>query len=589
MKNNETASVKDVFSCALRDGMSFRTVGVRENDGISEYTLHFEWREGNARANDAFEVSWQTPQLGLLYEWTPASGLKRNIAPEWSGSFKSMISAHAPVCVFYDGQGVNRYSWALSECQKLVYVKNGIVEENGNVRFSFSLPTSQFASLETELIVRVDRRRIGYGEAIAAVARWWETDCGMKSAYVPEAARCPAYSFWYSYHQNVTDKEVEDECRRAKEMGFEVCIIDDGWQTEDTSRGYAFCGDWEPATSKFPDMRAHVARVHEIGMKYVLWFSVSFLGYRSKHYERFKDMVLRKAKDEHGAAIFDPRYREVREFLLDVYKKALTEWDLDGFKLDFIDEWREKPENAAPNARMDIPSLQEAVDVFMTTVLRELKSIKPDVLIEFRQSYIGPHMKTFGNMFRVADCPGDYISNRVGVIDLRMLMGKQAVHSDMLTWHPDERPEYDAMQIIGVMFGVMQYSARLDRLSPEVRRMSDFWLGFLTEHKNTLLGGELTAYDPQDLYSWAQAVGERETIAAVYQAKKIVSPTVNDTVWIANGAECDSVVTDICGKFDVTAYDCTGRVVSSGETLISGISSIPVPVGGIVRLCRASL
>lgn len=41
--------------------------------------------------------------------------------------------------------------------------------------------------------------------------------------------------------------------------------------------------------------------------------------------------------------MLDPRYKEVRDFLSALYKKALLEWDLDGFKLDFIDEWRADP------------------------------------------------------------------------------------------------------------------------------------------------------------------------------------------------------------------------------------------------------
>ena len=108
---------------------------------------------------------------------------------------------------------------------------------------------------------------------------------------------------------------------------------------------------------------------------------------------------------------------------------------------------------------MDIQSLQDAVDIFMTSVINTLREIKPDILIEFRQNYIGPNMRKFGNMFRVGDCPCDYIENRMCLLDLRALMGNSAVHSDMLMWHKDESAEYDALQIIGIIFGVMQYSA----------------------------------------------------------------------------------------------------------------------------------
>ena len=106
------------------------------------------------------------------------------------------------------------------------------------------------------------------------------------------------------------------------------------------------------------------------------------------------------------------------------------------------------------------------------------KKIKPDILLEFRQGYIGPNMRRFGNMFRVTDCPDDYLNNRVGVLDLRQIMGNSAVHSDMLMWHKDESPELIAVQIISILFGVMQYSARLDEIGEDAVKVSKFWFDF---------------------------------------------------------------------------------------------------------------
>ena len=57
-----------------------------------------------------------------------------------------------------------------------------------------------------------------------------------------------------------------------------------------------------------------VARVHRLGMKYMMWFSVPFVGKNSRFaYERFKGMLL----DDHGdgTCVLDPRYPEVRDYL----------------------------------------------------------------------------------------------------------------------------------------------------------------------------------------------------------------------------------------------------------------------------------
>jgi Melibiase len=86
-------------------------------------------------------------------------------------------------------------------------------------------------------------------------------------------------------------------------------IVDDGWQITSNERGYAYTGDWEPTPEKVPDMRAHVDRVHALGMKFLLWYSVPFVGRHSKAWERFSGMLLQEI-ERLGASVLDPRFSE---------------------------------------------------------------------------------------------------------------------------------------------------------------------------------------------------------------------------------------------------------------------------------------
>ena len=97
--------------------------------------------------------------------------------------------------------------------------------------------------------------------------------------------------------------------------------------------------------------------------------------------------------------------------------------------------------------------------------MERLKKEKQDILIEFRQRYIGPSIRRYGNIFRVCDCPDSGISNRVGIVDLRLLSGNTAVHSDMLMWNKEEKAEIAALQVIDCLFGTMQFSVRLDSMN----------------------------------------------------------------------------------------------------------------------------
>lgn len=573
----------EIFEISFKAGMNAILSNKKEENGVTIYDYKLSWTKENALQDDEFIFKTYTPLVGIMYGFNPKCGCRRNIDPDWSGFVNHSIANGAPVNCFYDGQSKNKFTIALSEAKMLTKLKGGIVEENGEVEIKFTMGTRQFTEkYETDFSIYIDRRDVYVFEALKGVSLWWES-LGMKPHFVPESAKEPVYSFWYSFHQEVNEHNVEEECKRAKEAGFNVCIVDDGWQTSDGNRGYAYCGDWEPFDGKFPDMAAHVQRVHDIGMKYVLWYSVPFVGTFTKAYEKFNTMFLR-ANHRANEFVLDPRYKEVREYLLDKYVKALTEWKLDGFKLDFIDSWYDDVRNAPYNEKMDIPSLQDAVDVFMTTTINKLTEIKPDILLEFRQSYIGPHMRKFGNMFRVGDCPGDYIRNRIGAFDLRMLMGGSPVHSDMLMWHKDESAEKDALQIISILYTVMQYSAKLDSLNDKTRKMSLFYLNFMNEKRETLLSGDLRPYDPHMNYTWAESVKGGENIAAVYLEDKCIAPEKKEKMYIVNGTTANRVLLELEGEFKVKIMNCCGEVLSKETKNLSGVNLLPIPSGGMAEL-----
>ena len=579
--------ILDIFKISFAKGQAAELLGkTSRGENVELYKFRLSWSPENAEANDTFTFEWYYPIVDDLYRWTPTCGERRYLFPNWCGYETSTLSMGAPICSHYNGAGRNRYTWSVDECAKTVRYKSGVREEDGTLENKLQVDVRQFTNqFETELTLYFDTRDVALHQTISDIAAWWTDDLGIRPIVPPDTAYDPVYSFWYSYHQMISDKSVEEECRRAKALGFDICIVDDGWQTDDTGRGYAYCGDWEPTKNKFPDMKAHVKAVHDIGMKYVLWFSVPLMGIHAKRYEEFKDMFLRWY-DYGNHGVLDPRYKKVREFLLSVYKNALTEWDLDGLKLDFIDEWRPDDRNAPYSPEMDIPVLSDAVDVFMTQLITALREIRPDVLIEFRQNYIGPNMRKYGNMFRVSDCPYDYTKNRVGICDLRMLMPGSAVHSDMLMWRGDMPAHLAAVQIIHVMFGVLQYSARLDQISAEQQVMSKFWLRFLKEHKDLLLNGEFTPYDPHMLYSWAKSTKGNACAVGVFLSGKCVKPDAADTIYIANGGSCDQVLVDLCGSYDVNMFDCFGTMGAASRTSFDGVKALNIPVGGLAVLTK---
>ena len=530
---------------------------------------------------------WEHKLVDVHY----ASGTQRhwNLGGMGSRRLKSSAANNAPVVSMFNYKGQNRLTFALADAINTSEIIARHAEETGCITCTINLfidPVPPLTRYSTS--IRFDTRDQHYCDALGAVAAWWAAMPEYTPARVPAAATLPFYSTWYSYHLGITPAAIEKECRLAKELGMEAVIVDDGWQTDDNTRGYSYCGDWEPAASKFPDMRAHVDRVHAIGMKYLLWFSVPFMGRNAKNFQRFKDKCLvhpDKHIDSNWFAL-DPRFPEVREYLIGIYERCMREFDLDGFKLDFIDCFGtvDETKDAFGDGR-DFQSVPEAADRLMSDVIARLSAIKPDVMIEFRQSYIGPAMRKYGNIFRVGDEPNNAAGNRINSMLLRALCGGTAIHSDMVMWHYEDTVESAAMQLIHAIFTIPQISVRLADVPKNhvemIRRYCSFW----REHRDVLLDGKIRPNHPEFLYTSVVSETESKVAGAAYAEGFVRLPEVGSRELIlVNGTFAGHIVVEVPDALTdrkVQIWTCTGRrTTNESRTIPAGVHSLPIPPAG---------
>lgn len=473
-----------------------------------------------------FNVYFSFPQKGVFNLWSSKGDCSTHLDPFWEDpNKKSSLASGMPLYEYFGDNEKNCLTIALSDSFRRIEAKMGLLEESCEICSEFNLFTEAEAPIgHYELRMLLDSRPVFWAESIREASAWMMDVAGLKPFEVPSEAFEPIYSTWYQFHQNVTAEAVEKECRLASAMGMKTIILDDGWQTDDASRGYAFCGDWRPTAVKFPDMAAHVANVHSLGMKYMVWYSVPYVGPNSEAYNKFQGKFLRYSSG-HNAYVLDPRFPEVREYLATTYEKALRDWNLDGFKLDFIDAFSFGGKDVAIEqgyAGRDIWNLREAINVLMVDVTKRLSAIKPDILIEFRQEYIGPAIRQYGNMFRACDCPGNAKDNRMRIASLRLTSGSTAVHSDMLEWHPEETPENVGRTLISSIFGVIQYSMMLDKIPDNHKDVVKKWMNFASEHRQTLLQSEFRPHHPELGYPVIEAESDIERIIAVFQDNAVI-------------------------------------------------------------------
>jgi len=543
------------------------------------------------------KLVWHYPIVDIQAMWNSGCDSKSFLTRPWEITVQSQVTKDAPVVCLYNLAGENRLSFACSDVLNHI-VSIAAVDERASTFYChlqfFAHPTAPFCHYEATL--RLDLRTQPYQQSLRDIEAWWTSQPNITPSFVPDVARLPMYSTWYSFHKDLLDVEVEKQCRLAKDLGCDTVIIDDGWETEDNKDGFAYCGDWEVCRKKFPDMSAHIARLHEIGMKSILWFSVPFIGFKSRAYTQFKGKYLHEIESMNAfnmsAAVLDPRYPEVREYLINLYENAIREWDLDGLKLDFVDQFTPTKANYEddPTGR-DINSVPVAVDRLLRDTMTRLSRIKSDILIEFRQPYIGPLMRNYGNLFRAGDCPNDAICNRVRTVDLRLLSGSTAIHSDMLMWSAEETAECAALQFLNILFSVPQISVKLDQIPESHRRMLRFWIGFWRDHRDVLLDGVLEPSYPELQYPFIVAKKEHKSVGAFYVDIVASCPDkLPGELYLINATPRPRVILDIhidSGMYHLEERNVFGEIIGKRKQALSvGTHALKVAPSGLLHLRR---
>ena len=550
---------------------------------LKVYTFEFNVQQ----LSNQVEITWQAPSNDMHFCWTSSGG--DGIHPDWSSDLvNSYATSQAPVFSIVNNANQNRLTVAASDGLNRILLSSGVREENGFMVNKVTIFPQAFKGLETfKLKLRFDQRNIPYWQSLEDVSGWWASLENYQPMNIPNEARMPMYSTWYSFHQNLDVPEVISESRLSHSMGCETIIVDDGWQTLDDNRGYKFTGDWKP--ERIPNIKALADSLHAFGMKLMLWYSVPFVGAQSETYKKFEGKFL-DGDQKRDWYTFDPRYPEVRKYLIDTYVKALTDWDLDGFKLDFVDSFSDR--GGAKKNGMDYENVNMASDRLFTDVSKALTVINKTILIEFRQSYIGPLMRKYGNMFRAGDCPYSAHNNRVRTANIRLICGNTAAHSDMLMWHPNEPVETAALQLLNVMFSVPQISVKMHQLSKEDTEMLRFWLSFWVANRDALLDGKFEAWFPNLNYPLLIGKTNNKLVAGVYASNTVV-PVANSKgnsfqeINVIN-ATGQKEIHLISGLFPVH-YNCMvfnykGEVVKKSKVKLTGLVTFEVPRAGLLKL-----
>lgn len=512
-----------------------------------------------------YSIVWKMPLNNAIGIWDPLAKYYRQFQPSWAKRWNlSRSCVSEPIMSVFGNNDTNRVTVALSELSLSCNVKCGIDEYGTEIEWEVLL----FCELSEpqkhySFDLLIDERPNKLVDVLADTKQWWANFANDVS-FLPDCATDVVYSAWYNFHQDISQDVLQSEMALASKLGFGTLIVDDGWQTEKVGKGYGYCGDWCVAKNKFYDLKGFVDYCHKLGIKVMFWYSVPFVGYHSANFERFRNKYLYEIKDNE-ACVLDPRYKEVRDFLVQTYVTAVKEYGFDGFKLDYIDSFVLTEQSNTDYENMDYRVLNDAVKVLLHDIYAQLHQINPDILIEFRQGYIGPVTASCGNMFRVADCVSDMLSNKLATVDLRMALCHGVPHTDPISLCSDATPEHLAKHLLYGMFGVPQLSLNLGQTSKQILDFLQHYVDFYNANKKLIIQGKLSVKDIQNSYSQVTSTSDGKSVTVCY-SDAVVKVQDGILQYVFNATNTDEIFVDCTNtKCRYQVVNCNGTVLSQGQ------------------------
>jgi len=497
------------------------------------------------------ELRFAVPILDIQGYWVPELGAP-STKLHWVINSASAGQRSFPFMAFMNSCQVNRLSFGLTDLIDDVSVTAKMNQEDCTYDVTVKLALHPETA---DFVLTLDDRAIPWTDALAA----WRETLNLPVPEFPAGAWQPVFCTWYAVHAAVTQAWVEKIAEQAAALGFGTFIIDDGWcfdvmkrvSPKTISSWYEWIGDWEISRKKFPDYAAHRRRIRELGLNYIFWVAPFLIGEKSAFRKKFPD--CHQPTYHEGYYTLDTRKNDAVTAMLDKMKHLIRDYELDGLKIDFLDDI--VPDVESPEGR--------ETTKFIAALTGAIREAKADALIEYRQYYCTPGMMAYATQFRARDVPFDFIDNFYKLAQIRISMGDRVpVHADPVYWHPQESASNIARHMIASLAGVPMLSMDLLTISEMEKKIISFWLGFYRQHLDTFRSGKW-----QVVYHLGSACGAT------------VSGKSESIVFLTDPARLETAVGNTARP--VTVLNLTGATLSLPGAAVKSPDGEPGTAGAI--------
>ena len=189
---------------------------------------------------------------------------------------------------------------------------------------------------------------------------------------------------WEGTYFNFNEEKILEIARRAKDIGVELFVLDDGWFGKRNSDNCSL-GDWVVNREKLPGGIDGLAKkINDLGLKFGLWFEPEMVSPDSDLYRAHPDWCLhvdgRARTESRNQLILDLSRKEVQDYIIGAVSAVLENASIGYVKWDMNRNMTEQFSGSQlPERQMET---QHRYMLGLYRVMEEITSRFPEVLFE---------------------------------------------------------------------------------------------------------------------------------------------------------------------------------------------------------------
>lgn len=562
------------------------SIDVQET-GMQKYVLSIYLHSAYAATPPAFHVSVKFPKNKINQIWNSKT---------WSNkSYFSIPSYDRAAADFSIISGLtindqNQITFTCKDAYKAKFVSSNINEEGDSIVFNLGFfednpPLSKLQDYQAEVLV--DFRNVHFSKAIYDASSWFLNDEFKVGVASVDTTNVPVYSTWYPMHRNIPLENITRELDSLKTFHFKSVLVDDGWQAlvrmkVDTAYSYE--------ESSLKTMNLFKSKCNDMGLPLYLWYSYPFMGGNPVVLKKFEGKYIRY-RAPRQMYVLDPRYADVRRYLVSTYVNFLNDWQFNGYWFDFLKGFYPKEGAVLDEDKgRDFVSIDLAVDTLYAELKDRLQRIKPGVFMGQIFPIVGPNLVSYQNFLTGFVGVENVQVVREKMVNNRLLFGKFTPFMEVVAISYRETEVDVARKLQSVLFGNPYLSFYTSTLPESTKKTIRFWLNYWKKNYDVIFDGNFEPLQVSRFYPVVKVDNDLKTIYSIYEDYTVNLPaTLTKTYDVINSKVTGNVQFLINRQglqYNFEVFNCMGESVEKGILKSKGKNLIEcvVPAAGFVRI-----